>query len=283
MLVKTIDYKIINDYWITLESSIEQPRFCNSLVSIEYSDFLKYFTKNEELKKLIDKVYKGDVFVVKNAFKKNFINQIKINFDQFTRLQESSFHKMKEGCPDFHRVIDENVSNLYSIKALKHSAYFFPWNSDKYKLFPVINERWRYLKLLGGRKFKEFENNTPKDGIVDRIQVLKYPPGGGLELHSDPYHNQRTFISIYMSKRGEEYKSGGFYVIDSNKNKLDMEKLIDIGDLGFGYATIMHGVDTIDGVDNCNWNTKNGRWFIGLYSNDSDEKENRLTSKQVKY
>ena len=31
---------------------------------------------------------------------------------------------MKENCPDFHRVIDENVSNLYSIKALKHSAYF---------------------------------------------------------------------------------------------------------------------------------------------------------------
>ena len=59
---------------------------------------------------------------------------------------------MKENCPDFHRVIDENVSNLYSIKALKHSAYFFPWNEDKYNLFEPIYEKWRFLKVLGGKE-----------------------------------------------------------------------------------------------------------------------------------
>ena len=134
---------------------------------------------------------------------------------------------------------------------------------------------------MGGRKYNEFEKNTPKDGIVDRIQVLKYPPGGSLETHCDPYHNQRTFISIYMSTRGEDYKSGGFYVIDKDNKKLDLEEYINAGDIGFGYASIMHGVDKIDGLENCEWDTNKGRWFIGLYSNDSDEVKNRITSKSI--
>jgi len=64
---------------------------------------------------------------------------------------------------------------------------------------------------------------------------------------------------------------------EENK-KFDVEPYIESGDLGFGYATVKHGVDKIDNKKNCDWNTKSGRWFIGLYSNDSDEKINRITA-----
>ena len=66
-----------------------------------------------------------EIFSIKNSFEEKFINKVKNNFLEFINSQESSFYKMKENCPDFHRVIDENVSNLYSIKALKHLHIFF--------------------------------------------------------------------------------------------------------------------------------------------------------------
>ena len=40
-----------------------------------------------------------------------------------------------------------------------------------------------------------------KDGIVDRIQVLKYPPGGSLETHCDPYHI-RELLYRFIYTRG---------------------------------------------------------------------------------
>ena len=43
-----------------------------------------------------------------------------------------------------------------------------------------------------------------------------------------------------MSKKGKDFKGGGFYAI--NKNKVDVEKYIDVGDIGIGFATIIHGV-----------------------------------------
>ena len=63
----------------------------------------------------------------------------------------------------------------YSFKVCKHAFYFFPWNKDELKIFEKINEKWRLIKKLMGLNFKEFEKNTPKDGIVDRIQVVQYP------------------------------------------------------------------------------------------------------------
>ena len=60
-----------------------------------------------------------------------------------------------------------------------------------------------------------WEFNTPKDGIIDRFQVAMYPSGSGeQELHQDPYLFQKFFISIYLSKKNIDYKSGGIYLID---------------------------------------------------------------------
>ena len=37
-----------------------------------------------------------------------------------------------------------------------------------------------------------FENNTPKDGVIDRVQLVNYPSKFGyLEPHTDPYLYQK--------------------------------------------------------------------------------------------
>ena len=68
--------------------------------------------------------------------------------------------------------------------------------------------------------------------------------------------------------------------MDSNDNKVDLEPHIEVGDLSFGYSTIKHGVDLVDPGAVVDYDTHHpvGRWFLGLYSNDSDMRANRRTS-----
>ena len=134
-----------------------------------------------------------------------------------------------------------------------------------------------------GYKPNHFEKNTPKDGIVDRIQVVQYPSKYGfIEPHSDPYKHQKFFISGYMSKKGKDYIDGGFYVLDGNDRVVDVEKYIDVGDLGIGFATIVHGVAPVNRNKDPDWNdTNDGRWFYSLYTNESDEVKDRHTGFSV--
>jgi len=190
---------------------------------------------------------------------------------------------MLEGCPNFHRVIDEELAKKYSVTAVKHSAYVFPWNDDLLGLRNEINARWRVIKKFSGLAPLKYEDNTPKAGVVDRIQVCLYPPGAGeLERHTDPFHNQLTFISGFLSTRGEKdsYDEGGFYVIGVNDEIVDFEPFVKEGDMAIGPATVEHGVLKVDSSYSgpIDWYGRRGRWFLGLYNNDSDEVGKRETA-----
>ena len=134
-----------------------------------------------------------------------------------------------------------------------------------------------------GLKPNEYENNTPKDGIVDRVQVVQYPSRiGYLEPHIDPNKNQRLFFSGYMSKAGVDYQGLGFYLIDKRNQIVEVESKINKGDVGIGYSTVYHGVAPVNTNKNPNWEDINdGRWFLSMFSNESDEKKNRITSSSL--
>jgi hypothetical protein len=80
-----------------------------------------------------------------------------------------------------------------------------------------------------------------------------------------------------MSKRGMDYKTGGAYILNSDKEKIDIEDDMDIGDIYLVYPTVFHGVETIDRGSEVDWSSFSGRWFMGLYSNASDCYEKRHT------
>ena len=216
------------------------------------------------------------------------------NTRTWCKMRSPEFHKMLEGTPDFHKIIDFEAAKLYSIASCKHSCYFYHWNGDPIKIFPEINEKWRLLKLLMGLKAIEYEENTPKDGVVDRIQVVRYPPKlGYLEPHVDAWEHQRLIFSGYMSKRGVDYQGGGFYLIDKDDKPVNIEDKIDIGDMCFCYASVYHGVAPCectcvrqpngDHHPQCiDWTADDGRWFLSLYSNASDEMVDRHTASPVK-
>ena len=59
--------------------------------------------------------------------------------------------------------------------------------------------------------------------------------------------------------------------MNSEDEKILLEDVVNIGDMGAGYARIIHGVNTIEG------DLGSMRWFLGLYTNDSDLVKNRRT------
>ena len=272
---------IFKNLWENLEKVNNLPTRARKIISLDYSIFAEKIDNNDEsfAKQLANSLILGDIYILKEAFDKEFFNSLKNKCYDYFRNEPPSFHKMLEGCPDFHRIIDLDVGNKYSFKLCKHSFYFYNWNKDPLNLFDTTYERWRKIKKLMGYDPNIFENNTPKDGAIDRIQVVQYPSKYGyLEPHSDPYKYQKFFISGYMSKKGKDYLDGGFYALDKENKVIDVEKYIDVGDVGIGFATIVHGVAPVNRNKDPKWEDMNdGRWFYSLYTNESDEIKNRHT------
>ena len=278
----------VNKYtavWEALESNEPQPTLLGKVHQVEFEEFSEQIRAQDPkfVERVVRSLYAGDIYFVKEAFPREYMLNLKNQVHEYWNSRPEAFHQMLEGTPDYHLLIDEELAKKYSFKMVRHSVYFFPWNNDPLKLFPVIMPRWRPFKFLGGFEWEEYEKNTPKDGIVDRIQVAQYMPKEGmLETHSDPYKHQRLFISGYMSKRGFDYEGGGFYVIDPDKRRVFLEDEVEIGDMGIGYATVLHGVAPCDVHKIPDTSKTDGRWFLGLYSCASDEVKNRHTGHPVK-
>ena len=252
---------------------------------MDYQEFKEKIQHQADsfVESIVGSLYRGDAYLIKGAFTKDFMINLRKKVHAYWQGKPSEFYKMLEGSPDFHRIIDLESGKKYSFRGCKHSCYFYPWNDDPLDLFGPIYERWRVIKFLMGLRLDEYEKNTPKDGVVDRIQIVQYPPRiGFLEPHSDPYLHQRLFFSGYMSKRGVDYQGGGFYLVGPGDKVVNVEDQIDIGDICIGYATVYHGVAPADRHKEPNWEVDDGRWFLSMYSNASDEIPDRHTGHPVR-
>ena len=85
-----------------------------------------------------------------------------------------------------------------------------------------------------------------------------------------------------MSKKNIDFDGVGFYLLDQNDDIMSIEDSIDIGDMGIGMATLYHGVAPVNLTKDADCDDVNdGRWFLSLYSNVSDEITKRHTSGSV--
>lgn len=260
--------------WGEIEKESTQPSKARKFINVEYAKFAAdvLAAKPEFVEQVVKSIYAGDIYILKNAFSKQFMLGLKDKAFKLMQSTPSSFHKVLEGCPDFHRIIDTETAKNYTFKSVRHSSFYFPWNNDPLQMREEVMKRWRICKLVSGRFADEWENNTPKDGVVDRMQVAQYPTEiGQSETHSDPISNQKIFISAFMSKRGEDYQKGGFYVLGEDGKFIDTEDMFEIGDMCIGYASVVHGVAIIDPDKKCDWTKPDGRWWLGLYSISSNE------------
>jgi hypothetical protein len=266
--------------WAALENEETQPRYLRGAITTSFEEFSAKVLEQDPIfvRSTVESIYAGDAYIVKRAFPAQFITDLRKTMHEYGKESPSSFHKMVDGCPDFHRKITPELAKNYTLRQIKHSYYFFPWNEDRFHLLESIYKRWGVFKFLGGFQFHEYTTNIPSDGVIDRLQIVNYLSGiGELEVHSDPYLYQKIAICGVMSKRGKDYFSGGAYALNEDRERVDLEDSLDVGDIYFLYPTVFHGVETIDKDKEADWNSISGRWFMGLYSNVSDAQERRHT------
>lgn len=270
--------------WEQLEGG-DPPTRVRNVVTVDWREFQPAVLAAQPflVLDLVETLWRGDALLIKGVFSVDFMRELREKTVTWTRSRPESFHKMLEGAPDFHRMIDIETGKKYSIYGCKHSAYFYRWNDDPLGIWPYITERWRIAKTVMGLRPDEYETWTPKDGVVDRIQVVRYPPAiGYLEPHVDAWQHQRCFFSVYMSKRGVDYQGGGFYFVGADGKAQFLEDQIDVGDVCLGHANLLHGVAPCDRHKTPDWNATDGRWFLSLYSNASDMVAKRHTASPVK-
>ena len=126
--------------WNKVENVISYPNRVRNIITYDY-DYLAKNVKIEDSNftdKIVTSLMMGDFFILKNAYSKKFMNELKINTFNHFKNKPSEFYKMLEGTPDFHRRIDLDTGKKYSFRSCKHSFYFYPWNDDPLNLFSPI-------------------------------------------------------------------------------------------------------------------------------------------------
>jgi hypothetical protein len=277
----------INRYWKYLEAENAPPKYVKKVNVIEF-DKLKNSINNKNeiyIKSLVKKMYCGEAFILRKAAKQNLKKIILDLAKHYDKKQKPSFHKMLDGTPNFHRIINKKTTKKYSLYAIKHSYFFYNWNVKtklEKKFKAGVYSHWRYIKFLAGNNKYQFEKNIPSQNQIDRLQIVNYPLGGGeLRDHVDPRKNQRVVTGLIMSKKGVDFENGGFYFRNKNNKKLNIEDKLEIGDAVIFYGSIVHGVEKVDESKKLNWKSYNGRWFIGMFVNDSNHVKNRITANDL--
>lgn len=278
----------INRYWEYLEQKYPSPKYVGKVKYMEFKDLKKATdSKNVNyLKKIIKNMYvKREAYILRNSATKGLKETVLDIANHYKKTRKTSFYKMKDGTPNFHRVIDKDITKKYSLFAIKHSFYFYNWNVKsklEKKLKDGAYRHWRYVKSLAGNGKNQFEKNLPSDKQIDRLQIVRYPAGGGeLRDHVDSRKNQRVVTGVIMSKIGEDFLKGGFYFKTSKTKKINIEKRLEEGDAVIFYGSIAHGVEKVDPQEKLSWKSNKGRWFLGMFVNDSDHVQKRFTSKDL--
>lgn len=279
--------KKIQKYWNYIENKYPKPKFINRVIEIDIKE-LKSAVNNQNLtfiKTIIRNLYKeSSIIILRNAASKE-LKQSMFDLVKSYEKRKPTFHKMCDGVKNFYRIIDKRVAYKYSTYAIKQSYYFFNWNCKnkvQKKFQSGVYDFWRYIKIISGISKKEYENNIPSDYKIDRIQIVKYPKGGGqLKDHIDNVKNLRVTSGLMMAKKGIDFKSGGIYFRNKNYKKIFIENKINERDAVIFCGSIVHGVSKIDPKQRINWKSKNARWYIGMFVEDSDHNKDRKTATNI--
>jgi hypothetical protein len=274
----------ISKYWEAIERDVPYPKYCKGIEEIDWLEFSQRVRVNDYnyICAIIDKLYEGHVVILRSAISKSDIQYVKDFAWEFGARNHPSFHRVIEGCPDFHRINDREVARNagYSFYRVQHLFYFYRWNALNTTLFKIADKTWEVFKIVCGWSKDEFKLATPRDGLVDRIHIHHYASGTGeQEPHQDPYLAQKMIIGHLLSQKGVEgeYQEGGIYYISETGEKIDVDSKLHVGDAYISFPLLVHGVAKVDPKIETDWTSPVGRWFMGYYSLYSDHVKDRHT------
>ncbi|MGP8217106.1 MAG: hypothetical protein ACLQQ4_16170 [Bacteroidia bacterium] len=230
----------------------------NTVSKEEFYDLAYSHTKD-----FMAKINAPEAFIVKKIFDAGFIRKLRNDTFDWGISSEASWHPLKDGCPDYHRLHD-NYPQAY-VKQKFHGFYRHGWYEKNSSIFEAFKGIYELKNYLGGFDKDSFIKNIPSQGVVARLNVHHYPVGGGYQAeHIDPagpFAEIQTLI--IASEKGKDYKTGGVYARkELGGEKFYLDDYVETGDMLVVSPAIPHGVEPIDPELPYTWNTNNGRWII---------------------
>ena len=234
-------------------------------------------------KKILKSILRGNIIIVKNVVNKKKILKICENIHK-KKISSSSSKKMLEGVKNIF-YLAKPIKKEKSINKSKYivsnrSWYFFPWNRDYSGLVRLVQPVFNKVIEINGYNPKKIIKNTPKDGTIQRFHLMNYPIGNGyISKHVDSTDLVKVTAGIYLTEYKKNYKSGGFYVINSKKKKVNIDKHVNTSDMVLFYPSMPHGVDKITKpLIKLKKKHQEGRWFLNMTLVASHHVKNRITS-----
>lgn len=255
--------------WTALEAAAPRPRYARDVIKMPFDQFRDLVYSNDEktTRALAESIYSGDAYILENGISPVYLRELKARLHAWGQATPSESRKVLDGCPDFHCLVDKPVGPPGGYVAIDHSYYLFRYNGDAMGVFGAIDARWRVIKVLSGSAPDDFEENIPSDGTVDRIQVIHYPTGAGtITAHLDPSGVQKVIFGVELTHRGEDFQTGGFYVVGQDRRKRFIEDEVELGSFVCVYPSVIHGVDIPDAGQTTDWSKPNGRWYMAINS-----------------
>lgn len=230
-------------------------------------DYRQVMDNQEEILRIREEIKNGNIYIFKRLVDPALVLKMRDYLSNIGRNSLPNYHAIKAGAPNFHRlnIWDERAY----VKGCFHQFVFFPWNQDVFNFYKVFQDGYYLKNLINGLPKDKFMGAEPEDDCTARLSFQFYPKGtGGLNKHSDPVdHHQLTVPLLIMSKKGEDFTSGGMYVEGENGEIIFGDDLCDIGDVLFFNAVIPHGVKVIDEHKEEDWLSFEGRWMMIFATN----------------
>ena len=132
---------------------------------------------------------------------------------------------------------------------LMYRAYDFLWNSPIDPLTREIGlELSRIRNVIAGTNRMNGEIlSADRYGIY--LTTSYYPPGQGwLAKHQDHSDGRNHWhYMLQLTHKGISYTEGGLYIFSRSGEKIDIDAMVNPGDIVFFDGTCSHGVDIVSG------------------------------------
>jgi hypothetical protein len=246
------------------------------------AEFFNLRNSNNIMDSFRSDVESGDIYVIKNITSETLIDRMLYDITN-KAYPDNSDPRVIEGIKNIKYTstaekFSNKETNSSHYNAVDVSYYFFPWNNDDIRVFESLKDIYECLIQINGYKPNQILNHTPKDRSVLRLHLIHYPPGSGeISLHIDPIKYTTVNAGIYFSEYGRNYKDGGFYVVDSNKNEVKIDPKITKGDMALFSPNLAHGVRKITSCTKKSTYDP-GRYFFHISIVESHEFKDRQKS-----
>lgn len=205
-----------------------------------------------------------DFYVLREFYPAEDLRRIRQYLHKIGTHSLPKYESLVSGCPDFHRIVNDDPRS--SVKSVMHQYVFHAWNDNAFDFFNYFKKIFYLKNQLGGFDKNYCLNNTPENDFVARVAFHHYVSGGGyLQCHADPIGSHQFVVPILqLSTKGEDFTSGGFYIINDKDEKVFLDDQAAIGDLLLTHGEVKHGVDFVDSDKKIDWMSDAGRWmFLG--------------------